>query len=67
MLQIVALYSATEIMTELIKNAIATTGRTVVYLSLNTKSTGLFPPGAALGGGCFPSPTVRLDADILES
>ena len=35
---------------------------------INRKSTGLFPPGAALGGGgCFPPPSVRLDPDILES
>ena len=34
--------------------------------SFNSKSTGLFPPGAALGG-CFPPPYVRLDPDILES
>ena len=35
---------------------------------INPKSTGLFPPSAALGGGgCFPPPSVRLDPDILES
>ena len=32
----------------------------------NPKSTGLFPPGAALGG-CFPPPYVRLDPDFPES
>ena len=32
----------------------------------NPQSTGLFPPGAALGG-CFPPPYVKLDPDILES
>ena len=37
--------------------------------AINPKSTGLFPPGAALGGGgvFHPSPSVRLDPDILES
>ena len=35
--------------------------------TFNPKSTGPFPPGAALGGGCFPPPYVRLDPDMLES
>ena len=33
---------------------------------INPKSTGLFPPGAALGGG-VSTPSVKLDPDILES
>ena len=33
---------------------------------INPKSTGLFPPGVALGG-VFHSPHVRSDPDILES
>ena len=33
----------------------------------NPKSTGLFAPSTALGGGCFPPPSVKLDPDILES
>ena len=38
-----------------------------IFIKLfNPKSTGLFPPGAALGG-CFHPPFVRLDPDILES
>ena len=32
----------------------------------NPKSTGLFPPGEALGG-VFSTTSVRLDPDILES
>ena len=34
---------------------------------LTPKSTGLFSPGTALGGGGFPPPSVKLDLDILES
>ena len=37
-----------------------------VAKGFNPKSTGLFPPGAALGG-VFSTPHVRLDPDILES
>ena len=34
---------------------------------LNPKSTGLFSPGAALGGVFYPPPPVKLDPYILES
>ena len=34
---------------------------------LNSKITGRFPLGAALGGGVFSTPYVRIDPDMLES
>ena len=34
---------------------------------VNSKSTGLFAPGLALGGGGFTPLSVKLDPDILES
>ena len=38
-----------------------------VSYRFNPKCTGLFPPGAAMGGGVFSTPSVKLDPDTLES
>ena len=39
----------------------------VLVISFNPKSTGLFTPSTALGGGVFSTPSVKLDLDALES
>ena len=37
------------------------------FAYINSKSTGLLCPDKTLGGrGCFPSPSVKFDPDILE-